>query len=70
MGAKARASANISEIANKTGFTWVPTATDMSVWFCPGCAAKLKGFVQGIHDLAGEFYSYPPTTLELLNKKT
>ncbi len=67
--AKVRASANVGEITKKTGFTWVPTATDMSVFFCPGCAAKLKKLVQGIHDLAGEFYSYPPTTLELLSKK-
>ena len=62
------ATGSIGHIADKTGFAWVPSAGSDSIWVCRSCAKKLLKLAQGIVELVGEIYSYPPTLLKQLQR--
>ncbi len=66
-GAKGGAG-SIGAQQTRSGFIWIPSASDMSIWLCPKCAEKLLGFAQGITNLMGDLYIYPATLQDILQR--
>ena len=59
---------SIGYVSDKTGFTWIPSVGGDAIWLCKMCAERLLELAQGIVDLVGDLYAYPPTLLEMLKR--
>lgn len=60
----------VGYISEKTGYAWLPSAGGGSVWLCKMCAERLLELAQGIVDLVGDLYSYPPTIVSMLKQSS